>query len=254
MGYTRRKGKLAALKRKYRRRRTTGLSKNAVKSVKAIAKSVSHAMCEKKTFIWMDENKALLHNKGDYTINFLSCKQGVEDNEDGTTGSQSLNRIGDEFLLKNVNIRLWLFNKQDRPNVMYKCYLFWNDPDATLSDAYCFFSQQNKMLDRPNSEVISIVDQKTIFSGPSYSGTEHERSQLCTLNGSWKGKKITYDQGGSVPKFKTLGMCVVCYDAYGTLQTDNIASYVYNCAVRYIDPQLYIFYIKKSLDIKLSSP
>ncbi len=51
-----------------------------------------------------------------------------------------------------------------------------------------------------------------------------------------KEKKITYDQGGTVPKFKTLGLCVVCYDAYGTLQTDNIASYAYNCAIRFIDP------------------
>lgn len=234
MPFTARKRKLSALKRKFRRRRK-GLSKTQVKSVKAIAKSVSHAMCEKKTFIWMDENKALLHNKGDYVLNFLSCKQGVEDNEDGTTSSQ-INRIGDEFLLKNVNIRLWLSNKSDRPNVMYKCYLFWYDPDASLSDTYCFFTQQNKMLDRINNEVVSIIDQKTIFSGPDYSVSEKERSQLCTLNGSWKGKKITYDQGGSVPKFKTIGMCVVCYDAYGTLQTDNIASYAYNCAIRFIDP------------------
>ncbi len=237
MPYTRRKAKLARLKRKFRRRRK-GLTRTQAKSVTAIAKTVSQGMCEKKTFIWMNEDLALLHNKGDYQHNFLSCRQGVADNEDGTTGSQSLARIGDEFLLKNINVRLWLSNKSDRPNVMYKCYLFWYDSDATLSDAYCFFSQQNKMLDRANTEVLSIVDQKTIFSGPTYSvsPTPRERSQLCTLNGSWKGKKIQYDQGNTVPKFKTLGLCVVCYDAYGTLQTDNIASYAYNCAIRYIDP------------------
>ncbi len=235
MPYTRRKAKLARIKRKFRRRRK-GLSNTQVKSVKAIAKTVSQAMCEKKSFIWQAENLTLLHNLGDYQHNFLSCGQGVADDESGTTGSQRLNRVGDEFLLKNCNVRLWLSNKQDRPNVMYKCYLFWYDPDATLSDAYCFFSQTNKMLDRVNNEVLSIVDQKTIFSGPSYSGTEHERSQLCTLNGSWKGKKITYDEGNTVPKFKTLGLCVVCYDAFGTLQTDNIASYAYNCSIRYIDP------------------
>ncbi len=240
MPYNTRKNKLRRAKRNYRRNK--GLSKNAVKTVKRIAKSAVSGMCEKKTFIWQDENKQLLHNKGDYVTNFLSCKQGVQDNEDGVSGSQ-LNRIGDEFLLKNCNIRLWLSNKNDRPNVMYKAFLFWYDADASLSDAYCFFSQTNKMLDRVNNETISIIDSKTIFSGPSYatgvssvSGSAKERSQLCTLNGSWKGKKITYDQGGTVPKFKTLGLCVVCYDAYGTLQTDNIASYAYNCAIRFIDP------------------
>lgn len=216
-------------------KRRTGLSKKQASSVAKIARNVVTRITEKKRFTWMDENKALLHNKGDYTLNFLSCKQGVSDNEDGTSGSQ-INRIGDEIVLQNINIRLWLSNKSDRPNVMYKCYLFWYDSDASLSDAYCFFSAQNKMLDRLNTEVLTIVDQKTIFSGASYAGTEHEHSYLCTLNGSYKGKKIKYDEGGTVPKFKTLGMCVVTYDAYGTLQTDNIASYAYNCSIKFIDP------------------
>jgi len=232
MPYTARKNKLRRLRSKVRRK-NKGLSKNAVKTVKRIAKSAVSSMCEKKTFIWQDENKQLLHNKGDYVLNFLSCKQGTADSEDG---SAQLNRIGDEFLLKNCNIRLWISNKKDRPNVMYKAFLFWYDADATLSDTYCFFTQTNKMLDRVNNEAISIIDSKTIFSANSYAQTGNERSQLLTLNGSWKGKKITYDEGGTVPKFKTLGLCVVCYDAFGTLQTDNIASYAYNAAIRFIDP------------------
>lgn len=233
MPYTARKNKLRRLRSKVRRNR--GLSKNAVKTVKRIAKSAVSSMCEKKTFIWQDENKQLLHNKGDYTSNFLSCKQGVKDDQSGDP-AQNLNRIGDELLLKNCNIRLWISNKSDRPNVMYKAFLFWYDADATLSDAYCFFTQTNKMLDRVNNETISIIDSKTIFSANSYAATGNERSQLLTLNGSWKGKKIIYDEGGTLPKFKTLGLCVVCYDAFGTLQTDNIASYAYNAAIRFIDP------------------
>ncbi len=233
MPYTLRKRKLANVKRKYRRNNRRGLTRNQAKSVKSIAQTVAHGMCEKKSFTWLGENEALLHNKGAYRTNMLNCKQGVEDNEDGSSGSQ-INRIGDEIMLKNVNLRLWLSNKEDRPNVMYKAFLFWYDPDATLSDAYCFFTQQNKMLDRINNEVISIVDSKTLFSGPQYTDKEH--SHLLTLNGSWKGRKIKYDEGGTVPKFKTLGFAVVCYDAYGTLQTDNIASFAYNYSVRYIDP------------------
>lgn len=214
-------------------RRKTGLSKKQQKSVAKIARNVVHRITEKKRFTWMNENIALLHNKGDYTLNLLSCKQGVSDNEDGTSSSQ-INRIGDEIVLKNINIRLWLSNKLDRPNVMYKAYLFWYDSDATLTDAYCYFTAQNKMLDRINNEVLSVVDQKTIFSGSEYTDKEH--SYLCTLNGSYKGKKIKYDEGGTIPKFKSLGMCVVCYDAFGTLQSDNIASYAYNCSITFIDP------------------
>ena len=91
------------------------------------------------------------------------------------------------------------------------------------------------MLDRINTEVVSVIDSKTIFSQNNYS-PDHERSQLCTLRGTYKGKKIKYDEGGTVPKFKSIGLCVVCYDAFGTLQTDNIASYAYNATVGFIDP------------------
>lgn len=219
--------------------RIKGLSKNQVKSVKKLAKTVAMRIPEKKVFGFLDENRQLLHNKTDYLGAFLACKQGTADPNDLQGSNTRLVRIGDEFYLRSVNIRLWLSNKLDRPNVMYKCFLFWYDADlSSLNDAACWFTQQNKMLDRINNEQISIIDQKTIFSGASYeNGTEkHEHSYLCTLKGSWKGKKITYSNGGTVPKKRDIGMMVVCYDAYGTLQTDNIASYAYNAKIVVQDP------------------
>ncbi len=233
MPYTRRKNKLRRLKRKFRRNR--GLTKTQAKSVKSIAKQAVSSMSEKKTFIWQNENQQLLHNQPTYVTNFLSCRQGILDPNNAAVQTA---RIGDEILLKNVNIRLWLSNKLDRPNVMYKCFLFWYDSDATLSNALCFFTQTSKMLDRINDEQISIIDQKTIFSGANYAMATNprEHSYLCTLNGSWKHKKITYNEGGSVPKKRTIGLAVVAYDAYGTLQSDNIASFAFNAATRFIDP------------------
>ena len=202
----------------------TGLSNRQQATVAKIAKKVAMGIPEVKAFGFIDENRQLLHNKTDYLGNFLECKQGIADPNDVQGASNRLVRIGDEYYLKSVNIRLWVSNKDDRPNVMYKCFMFWYDSSVTLSDAVCFFTQQNKMLDRINNEQISIIDQKTIFSGPSYStgvssvgGSAKERSQLCTLRGNWKGRKITYDEGGTVPKKRTIGMAVVCYDAYGTL-------------------------------------
>lgn len=123
---------------------------------------------------------------------------------------------------------------------MYKLFLFWYDAGAQLSDALCFFTQTNKMLDRINNEQIGIIDQKTIFSGSSYStgvasdaGSAKEHSQLCTLNGNWKGKKVVYDEGAPQPTHKNIGICVVAYDAYGTIQTDLIASFAYNYVMRF---------------------
>ncbi len=218
-----------------KRRLNAMLTKKQQKGVKAIARGVLRGAMETKTVGKSAENVQLFHNKPLYQGGLLATSQGVQDpnNQSGNAA-----RIGDEVLLRNVNIRFWLSNKLDRPNCMYKLFLFWYTEGQTLSDTLCFFTQGNKMLDRINSENISIIDQKTVFSKEMYlNGTEKfEHSQLCTLNGNWKGKKIIYDQGGSTPKKRNVGFCVVTYDAYGTLQTDNIASLAYDYAMRFQDP------------------
>ncbi len=214
--------------------RTPGLSKTQAKSVRKIAKKTVMRLAETKTVGKQTENVQLFHNKALYLQNLLATQQGTEDPNDLTNANA---RVGDSIRLTNCNIKFWLSNKLDRPNVMYRLIMFWYDTPTTLSDAVCFFTQTNKMLDRPNNESISIIDQKYIFSGPMYlNGTEKfERSQLATLKGNWKGRKIQYDEGGSLPKKRSIGICVVCYDAYGTLQTDNIASLAYNYNINFKD-------------------
>lgn len=209
-----------------------GLSKNQQKSVKKIALKTIRSKQEKKSFGTLAENVQLYHNKPIYHENILINQQGVED---PAVGASNLVRVGDEIYLKNVNMRFWLSNKLDRPNVMYKAYMFWYQAGTTLTDAIVFETQTNKMLDRLNLEKVSLIDSKTIFSGASYeNGTEkHEHSYLMTLNGNWKGKKIIYENAGTTPKDKQIGVALVCYDAYGTLQTDNIASHAYNVKVSF---------------------
>jgi len=216
------------------KRKNPGLSKTQAKTVRKIAKKTVMGLAETKVFGQQEENVQLFHNKPLYISNLLSCKQGVKD-DNGLVDRDA--RIGDEIQLTNANIKFWLSNKLDRPNCMYRLIMFWYDSTVTLADAIVFFTQTNKMLDRPNNEQISIVDQKYIFSGPMYlNGTEKfERSQLATLNGNWKGRKITYDDAGTVPKKRTLGVMLVVYDSYGTLQTDNIASTAYNYNVKFKD-------------------
>ncbi len=215
-------------------RKNPGLSKTQAKTVRKIAKKTVMGIAETKHVGKTAENVQLFHNKPLYLSNLLSTSQGVED---PNNQSSNKGRVGDEIQLTNCNIKFWLSNKLDRPNCMYRMIMFWYDSSVTLADAVCFFTQTNKMLDRPNKEQISIIDQKYIFSGPMYlNGTEKfERSQLGTLNGRWKGKKITYDEGGAVPKKRTIGVVLAVYDAFGTLQTDNIASCSYNFQIFYKD-------------------
>lgn len=222
-------------KKRFSKNKQKGLSNSQIKLMRKIARDEAMEVPEKKNFLWVDENKQLIHNKSVYIANFLSCKQGVTD--PNSTPGTNLVRIGDEFYLYNINIRLYLANKYDRPNVTYKAFLFWYDSDMTLSDSAVYFTQQNKLLDRINNESISLLDQVIVKSTNNYAGpTEKEKTYLATLNKSWKGRKVTYDEGATIPKNRTLGMAIVCYDSYGTLQTDNIASYAYNCQITMSDP------------------
>lgn len=217
-----------------KKNRNPGLSKTQAKSVRKIAKRTAMGLAETKTVGKQTENVQLFHNKPLYIANLLATQQGTKDPNDLTNATA---RIGDSVRLTSVNAKFWLSNKLDRPNCMYRLIMFWYDTPTALSDAVVFFTQTNKMLDRPNNESISIIDQKYIFSGPMYlNGTEKfERSQLCTLKGNWKGRKIQYDEGGSLPKKRSIGICVAVYDAYGTLQTDNIASLAYNYNMNFKD-------------------
>ncbi len=215
--------------------RAARLSKTKQKGIRTITRQVLRSTMETKSVGKSQENVQLFHNKPLYQGGLLATTQGVQD-PDNQVGNAA--REGDKILLRNCNVRFWLSNKLDRPNCMYKLFLFWYTEGQTLSDQLCFFTQGNKMLDRVNNENISIIDQKTVFSKDMYlNGTEKfEHSQLCTLNGNWKGKKIIYDNAGSTPRKRNIGFCVVCYDAFGTLQTDNISSLAYNYMTRFQDP------------------
>jgi len=235
-----------------KRKKRTGLSKTQRKAVKDIALRVVDAEIEDKSYVISYENVQLYHNKPGYSSKLLALiQQGVNDGDQGTGASgKNTCRIGSQISLKNINIRMWVSNKLDRPNVMYKGILFWYPVGMPPTDATVFKTQQNKMLDRYNDKDIQIVDTFILTSknnyaqpyqtqpfpviaGPGILGKEH--SQLVSLNKSYKNKKITYDELTGLPKIKELGFCIVCYDAFGTLQTDNIASFAWNMQVTFQD-------------------
>jgi len=212
----------------------SGLNRRQTSSVKRISKRTVLNLSESINKVTLAENVELFHNKSLYLGQLLATKQGTADDNTGTVGTV---RKGDELLLRNINIRFWLSNKFDRPNVMYKGYLLWYEAGDTINDALVWFTQQNKMLDRINTEQVSILDSFIVRPGNNFAGpTEKEHSYLATLNKSWKAKKIKYDEGGIRPKWKDLMFVVVAYDAWGTVQTDNIASLAYNIKLTFKDP------------------
>lgn len=220
-----------------RTKRPRGLSKTQASSVRKIARKTALGLSETINSVNAEENLQLYHNKSYYVAKLLATKQGLLDDNSAVSATNAV-RKGDEIILKNINIRFWLSNKSDRPNVIYKGVLFWYDVTNPPSDANVYYTQSNKCLDRYNTENISIIDSFIVKSTNNYAvdANNHEKSYLATLNKSWKVKKIKYDEGAAAPKMKDIGFALVAYDAFGTLQTDNIASYAYNVKLSFKDP------------------
>lgn len=233
-----------------KRGKGSSLTKGARREMKKIAEEVFDGETEDKSFVYTNENIQLYHNKSSYHYKFLSdILQGTSDGNTDTTGGigeQDI-RVGDEIELKNINMRVYLANKLDRPNVIYKGCLYWYPVGQTPSDTMIWCTQSNKLLDRYNRDNIKIMDSFIVKSTNNYAqptyypvggtlavlGKEH--TYLATLNKSYKNKKIKYDNNGIVPKGWNIGISIVCYDSFGTLQTDNIASFAYQSLITFQD-------------------
>ncbi len=223
------------------RKKTSALEKK----MNAIAKKQALKVAESKVSIQLPKQE-LYHNKPWYVplslpggLGFLgNIQQGVQD--PNSSVAPALARIGDEIWLQNINVRCWLSNKSDRPNVMYRLILFKYQAGITLTDAEVYFTQTNKMLDRYNDEAIKILTTKMVKSTDNYAvyDNNHEHSYFTTLNYKPRGgfEKVKYNEDSATPKMWDIGMAIVCYDATGTLQTDNIASAYLNVETKFKDP------------------
>lgn len=247
------------------RKKKQTMSKKMVKAVREISKAETLRLAETKVVGRQSQNNQLYHNVTTFRGPFLeTIAQGVGD---PTLQGNANARIGDELLLKNFEQRYWLSNKLDRPNVMYRITTFWYPTNAggappvpAMSDVYFMGDSDatNTMIQRVNNEQVRLISDKFVFStnnyaqpyqtqpfpviaGPGILGREH--SQLRTIRSNWKGKKIKYlDAGGAggigsqgVPKGHDIWVAITAYDAYGTLTTDNIASYALNYQMSFKD-------------------
>jgi len=224
--------------RKNRKSTKNSLSRNQKKEINKIVNRKIDSSNEDKTLVYLAENKQLIHNKPYYIGNFLSdIQQGTQTGADGATKTC---RVGDRIRLKNINMRFWISNKWDRPNVMYKAVLFFYQQEISgaITDADVYLTQQNKMLDRYNTKSIKILDTAMVKSTTNYTNTEvgeKEHSYLLTLNKSFKNKYIQFQTNSKMTKGWELGFALVCYDAFGTLETDNIASFALNSQLSFED-------------------
>lgn len=170
-----------------------------------------------------------------------------------TVGTTQYKRIGDSVYFQKVDMKVWLSNKLDRPNVMYRIVVIAGEendmPDGTsivspqpVSGVEYSASGPSTMLVKWNRDKFKIIRDFYVQPfGGDYSlesgATNKEHSRLIEFSIPIN-KNIKYKaDSGTVPEgANCYGFFITVYDAYGSVATNNIASFAWQATQYYKDP------------------
>lgn len=243
MVYTKKTGyKKRPIKKSFKKRGIKKGKYGGTKNLISLIKKVSLKNSETKYNHSITENYNMLHNGGMIVNSLLYCQQGITDT--GTGLSSYSNRIGDEVIGRGIQIKLWVANKLDRPNVMYRLIVYkYQAQSAPIASALFKGANPNRIMDDIDREYITPVYQRIFNLQVGYSAsaggtsnTGKEAHKYLSVYIPLKNKKIHYADGGTLPKFFNYGYYLVPYDSYGTLPTDNIASVSHSWKFYFKDP------------------
>lgn len=200
-----------------------------------MVKSVSLKQSETKRTVLVSDNAQLNHNLLTNVVGNLCAT---------SQGSGQYQRLGDEIIGRGISIKVWLSNKSDRPNVMYRLLVYTTQPFGSTSPSFITGSSSNNILGIVDSDKIKVLYQKIIkplsgdFSLEATSSLK-EHSTYHSLYINLKDRKIKYTtDGGSAVLYgnNNINFCIIAYDAYGTLTTDTIASASIQSVLYFKDP------------------
>lgn len=234
-----RKWKKRARGKSYRGRRSF-----AQKVKKVLMKNTETKMCQAGF-----ENIQLYHDRG--ALIGPSTYQACVDFNPWrliTQGSLSRQRIGDKIYPRMMVCRLWLANKDSRPNLIYRVIvakipkivdgtimngnnldLFQASHHGSNGNTACGFIDSERGIRAYYDRIISIEGRpgQRITALDTFSAAETHKFVKFVIKRK-RARAITYDINGVVNN-NPIGIWVIPYDSWGTLQTDNVAS----CALTY---------------------
>lgn len=172
-------------------------------------------------------------------------------------GTNNHSRIGDRIAPRGMSVRLWMANKLDRPNVMYRVLVLimpktYNSVGVTAGSVDIGATFQNgangNYLTMPidTEKGIKVLYDKVIrneigFSAyASTTAAGDQNSVECHLfKKLWikrkRSRDVAWETAGVEIVNKPLNIYVIPYDSYGTLTTDNIASCAWTTTLYYKD-------------------
>ncbi len=225
--------------------------RNNVKSLTAKIKSVSLSQIETKSAgqqdgaIPGDAAVDLFHNVTHYVPNLLATEQALTANP----GLNILtNRVGNEVLARGLKLRLQFISDPAHPNVNIKGYVFRYEANEPPTDANFWCGPLGaggtmiRMLDSPDTRNVTIlksfqVQNRNVSFNVDAGTTRYVHNVYKDIWIPLKNKKIVYDSNNSaIPKYTTIGMCFVTFDANNTLQTDIISYLSWTSKFYFKDP------------------
>ena len=225
-------------------RRSPKTSKGKMASIaRSVVKSELNKTVELKDNPYGLENQQLYHNVPlNIDSNIFYTTQGLTDPQ-AASGS---NRIGDSVYFKSLTHKLWLANKLDRPNLMYRVTIVYRKTTAgTVPTSAPYVSVTNNGnimlsdLNMENGQVAAVLYDKvfTYNDGHDISsgGSTKESHHLVQIFRRLNTKCTYYGDNATVPKAFTPQLWVTAYDSYGTLISDNVASCGFQRHCRFTD-------------------
>lgn len=160
----------------------------------------------------------------------LMPTQGVGDNQ----------RIGDQIYLTSIKLKMLIGQKGDRPNVNFRYYVLSVPKGSSITYNNWFTNVTgNILLDDPNKDFVKV--HKSGFWRPNEAGLAATGNDEYTF-----AKRITFPykkllkfgpaDGATTHNDTDLYFVLMAYDAFGSLQTDNIAYCSVSMEMNYRDP------------------
>lgn len=241
MPYTRR------MSRNYRRFRKSRRGKYSRRTGKASfqsrVKKVLMKTAETKYYDIGIENEQLYHNCGTFQLLFPGYIRAIPQWFNPWAvmqqGAGRFQRIGDKITPRGMSLKLWLANKLDRPNILYRIIVAvlpkvsggaitiprfdpFQIPNSGILNNY--------LLTPPDTDKgVRFLYDKVVRNEIGYSEVVSVGRKECHLYKKiWikrkRSRPIVYDTTGLDIINKPLAIYVIPYDSYATLNTDNIAS------------------------------
>lgn len=175
---------------------------------------------ELKSYFFNNTNYQLYHNQPVAMGNVLNLLDQI------TVGNSSVTRVGNRIFIKRLRARMVFNNKVDRPNVSYRVVVT-AAPTNTNTDSYgeLMYGGNITSVHVPSN---SLLLYDSVFPLNQGSGMENnvtpnkERSFNHAIDVPINRSVVYNTNDGKATTCLTVWF--ICFDAYATLGSDNIAS------------------------------